>query len=97
MTPPTPWRKSHAKKLLREEIMAKIVTADSNPKIVHESQQLYKKYPFRNFKTNIKNFIVACNNPKKQAQLLQYWSHTTPGHDTKMVPNLRSHRAPLPD
>jgi hypothetical protein len=66
-----PWQhsrheqKSQAKKLLREEIMAKVVTADSDPKVVHESQPLYNKYPLTNFKTNLKNLIKACENPKQ--------------------------------
>jgi hypothetical protein len=65
MMPPMPWWKSQAKKLLKEEIMSKVVTADSDPKIVHESQPLYKKYPFTNFKSNLKNLIKACENPKQ--------------------------------
>jgi hypothetical protein len=44
--------------------MAKVVTADSEAKAMHESQPLYKRYPFENFKSNLKNLIKACENLK---------------------------------
>jgi protoporphyrinogen oxidase len=66
MAPLKPWIKSKAKALLKEEIITKTVTADSHPKGVHESHPQYKKYPFRNFKSNMKNLIKACQNPKKK-------------------------------
>lgn len=53
------WAKSRGKLLLRDKIIAGEVTSKSDPKVVHPSHPEWKKWPFDNFKTNLKNLIEA--------------------------------------
>ncbi len=62
---PPPWRSSKAKQLLREDILAKAVTEDMDAQSVFDMRPEYKLYKFNNFKTNLKNLLENCKNPKK--------------------------------
>ena len=63
---PPPWRSSKAKELLREDILAKLVTEDMEAQSVFDMRPEYRLYKFNNFKTNLKNLLEACKNPKKR-------------------------------
>jgi len=52
-------------KVLRDDILAKLVTEDMEAQSVFDMRPEYKLYKFNNFKTNLKNLLEACKNPKK--------------------------------
>jgi len=60
-----PWRSCKVKQLLREDILAKLVTEDMEMQSVFDMRPECKLYKFNNFKTNLKNLLEACKNPKK--------------------------------
>ena len=56
---PTPWGKSKAKKLLREDIIAGVVKPDDKAEDVFKTRPEFQLYVFKNFKTNLKNLRQA--------------------------------------
>lgn len=59
MDPEENWRTCRGKALLRSEIEAGTVDERSDPRVVHESNPWYKKWPFNRFSPNMKNLIKS--------------------------------------
>ena len=79
------WFKSEGKLLLRNSIIAGTVTRASNPSTVHKSNPEWEKWPFENFKTNLKNLIdaVALDYARMSKDCEAY------GHDLALLKEVR--------
>ena len=70
--PPAPtvptesWKKSRCKAMLRQGIMNKTITKDTNKDALHASDPEYTKWNKTQFKRNLKALIKACNNPGRR-------------------------------
>lgn len=63
---PTPWSKSKAKQLLREDIIAGTVKPEMDAKAVFLMRPEFQLYKLTNFRTNLKNLTEAiAKGPKK--------------------------------
>jgi hypothetical protein len=65
--PSVPWKESEAKQQLKNDIMCHIVTKDSDPYTVWNSNPLYRQYKKTNFRSNLKNLIIAVDKKEKRA------------------------------
>jgi hypothetical protein len=66
--PPSPWRNSHAKQLLKEDIVAGRVTSSMPAKEVYAMRpKWYKAYKFQNFKSNLENLHKRTSKDQNRA------------------------------
>jgi hypothetical protein len=66
--PPSPWRNSHAKQLLKEDIVEGRVSSSMPVKDVYEMRPTwYKRYKFNNFKTNLNGLRKRIRKDKDRA------------------------------
>jgi hypothetical protein len=62
------WRKSEAKDQLELDIIAEVVTDDSDPQEVYDSRpELYYEFAFNNFNTNLKSLLKKVANQRSRA------------------------------
>jgi len=73
--PPTPWRKSRAKKLLFEEICNGVTENFSGPSAIWRSNALYKRYKLTNFCNNYRTLKKAIETGRKLLRKIKV--HTT--------------------
>ena len=86
----TKWIHSQAKKSLRTDIILGKVKANSNPEEVYDMRTSYKRFPFKNFKTNLESLILAVS---KDIARMQHDCEAH-GHDLAVVKALRSDEEP---
>jgi hypothetical protein len=66
--PPSPWRNSHAKQLLKKDIVAGCVTSSMPAEEVYAMRpKWYKGYKFQNFKTNLENLHKRMSKDQNRA------------------------------
>ena len=64
--PNVPWRKSPAKKLLRELILDNTVSEETDARLLHESYDEFRVWPFINFQRNLKSLIQSVRDGKTE-------------------------------
>lgn len=80
------WARSKGKLLLRNSIIDGSVTSKSDPKVIHKSNPEWEKWPFENFRTNLKNLIEAVAlDYKRLAEDCDAF-----GHDVALLKELRA-------
>jgi hypothetical protein len=79
---PEPWQFSHAKEILVQEIFEGKVTENSNPDIVYNSNEEYKRYKKGNFKSNLKSLLKSLYNKEERSQ----FDAAAIVHDTALFP-----------
>jgi hypothetical protein len=65
---PEPWRFSHAKDILTQQILEGTVTQNSNPNNVYSSNDEYMRYDIKKFKSNLKSLLKSLDNKEERAQ-----------------------------
>ena len=85
------WINSKAKELLRNDIISGKVTNKCNPETVHKSNEEYTKWPFPNFKTNLKNLLEAVALDYRR--MAEDWEAY--GHDIDLLLQLQEDDEPL--
>ena len=88
---PTPWAKSKAKQLLREDIIAGVVTPEMDGAAVFLMRPEFQLYKLTNFKSNLGNLREAITKDHKRMQKDCEWF----GHDLALLKTLRKND-PLP-
>ena len=63
-----PWQVSVAKEKIVAGLFDGTIAYDADPKTVHESDDDYKKYPFRKFKSNFARLCLDVKEQKKKAR-----------------------------
>ena len=62
------WRHSEAKKLLKKNIINKKIPPTMKAREVYEMEEEYKKWPYKNFPTNLKNLRAAIKKDYDRAK-----------------------------
>jgi hypothetical protein len=80
------WKESEAKRLLREDIISGAVNASMAAKDVYEMRPEYKKWPYNNFQTNLRNLRKAIvNSYERMLEDCEAY-----GHDLALLTTLRA-------
>ena len=87
---PTPWGKSEAKQLLRDDIIRGIVKLEMDGDAVFQMRPEYQLYKLVNFKTNLKNLREAIDKDYKRMQKDYEWYK----HDRVLLKELRKNDPP---
>lgn len=80
------WRKSDAKRLLRDDIISGAVPSGMKPKDVYEMRPEYKEWPYKNFPTNLSNLREKISTEYEKALI----NLATYGHDMARLRTLRA-------
>ena len=85
------WRYSKAKEILRAAIISGEVTSNMNAKDVYEMNEEYKKWPYKNFPSNLKSLrdTVESLYSRMQSDCVAY------GHDLTLLKKLRAGNPPI--
>ena len=70
------WRTSKAKGLLRQDIIDKIVTEEMAAATVFAMRNEYQEFPFKNFKTNLKNLFKSIENEATKKPKVPKWRNS---------------------
>jgi hypothetical protein len=84
------WKDSEAKRLLREDIISGVVLASMAANEVYDMRPEYKKWPYKNFQTNLRNLrkAIAHSYERMLADCEAY------GHDQALLMTLRADNNP---
>ena len=79
--PPTPWRRSRAKKILYNDIVTGMTNRYSGPTAVYFSRPIYQRYPKANFCRNYSALKTAIGNRFGSAAV----AHAAVSHDMPII------------
>lgn len=84
------WSKSKEKDLLRQWIIDKTVTDDTDPAVVYKMDTGFEQYKYRDFKSNLERLKESVYKAfeRMEADCIAY------GHDLALLKELRAHEAP---